>query len=243
MLLFHGLAGFGGIGGGAKGVGILGAGYRITFQQMAEKYKYIVVAPDSRTASLAGWIISTAKQLPTPDILHAKACMDWVMQLPGVKIDPRYVATAGVSNGGLMAGPVASRYKIFTHAMMFHADFTMNQLTSTHPVKMWMSTGLRDMDYTPTHIRRLANLFRLVFKDWPAIVVQVQYFVGHTLQDPLERIDALNWWLGRGPWTARTSVAQLIAWSKVDPVFRMMTPNRTYFEIDDSYMAVATPTP
>ena len=32
MLLFHGLAGFGGVGGGAVGVGIMGAGYRTTFQ-------------------------------------------------------------------------------------------------------------------------------------------------------------------------------------------------------------------
>ena len=56
--------------------------------------------------------------------------------------------------------------------------------------------------------------------------------MGHTLQDPLERFDALNWWLGRGSFTARTSVAQLIAWSKVTPVFRMMTTNRPYQQID-----------
>ena len=66
--------------------------------------------------------------------------------------------------------------------------------------------------------------------------MKADFFVGHTLQDPLERYDALNWWLNRGPYTARTSVAQLIAWSKVDPVFRMMTTNRTYRKLDDPTM-------
>ena len=32
MVMFHGLAGFGGIGGGKGGVGIMGSGSRITFQ-------------------------------------------------------------------------------------------------------------------------------------------------------------------------------------------------------------------
>ena len=50
-----------------------------------------------------------------------QACLDYVMQLPGVKVDLKHVATAGVSNGGYMAAPVASRYSIYTHALMFHA--------------------------------------------------------------------------------------------------------------------------
>lgn len=48
--------------------------------------------------------------------------MDYVMQLPGVRVDLKHVAAAGVSNGGLMAAPIASRYGIYTHAMMFHAE-------------------------------------------------------------------------------------------------------------------------
>ena len=47
---------------------------------------------------------------------------------------------------------------------------------------------------------------------WPAITYNVNYLVGHTLADPLERYDALNWWLGRGGWTAITSAAQLAKW-------------------------------
>ena len=32
-----------------------------------------------------------------------------------------FIAAAGVSNGGFMAVPIASRYSVYTHAMMFHA--------------------------------------------------------------------------------------------------------------------------
>lgn len=44
------------------------------------------------------------------------------------------------------------------------------------------------------------------------MTIQVDYLVGHTLQDPLEREDAINWWLGLGPYTAITSAAQLAKW-------------------------------
>lgn len=69
----------------------------------------------------------------------------------------------------------------------------------------------------------------------------VGYLVGHTLQDPEERIGAINWWLGLGPWNKITSAKQLAAWAKVTPVFRMKAPGMTEAEIDAAVMAVATP--
>ena len=72
------------------------------------------------------------------------------------------------------------------------------------------------------------------YPKWPALTIEVGFFVGHTLQDPLERIDAINWWLGLGPYTAKTSQAQLNAWAAITPVFRMMTPNMTSYEIDEA---------
>ena len=71
-----------------------------------------------------------------------------------------------------------------------------------------------------------------VFYNWPALTIQVDFLVGHTLQDPLERIDAINWWLKLGPYTAKTSQAQLNAWAQIAPTFRMMTSNMTTYEID-----------
>ena len=38
-----------------------------------------------------------------------------------MKYDPKHVVAAGVSNGGIMAVPTASRYSVYTHAMLIHA--------------------------------------------------------------------------------------------------------------------------
>lgn len=50
-----------------------------------------------------------------------QACVEYVLSLPGVKYDPTHVVAAGVSNGGAIVTPLASRYSIYTHAMMLHA--------------------------------------------------------------------------------------------------------------------------
>lgn len=39
---------------------------------MAEKYRYIMIAPDSQTAAMTGWRVPLANQPPTPDVLHAQ---------------------------------------------------------------------------------------------------------------------------------------------------------------------------
>ena len=49
--------------------------------------------------------------------------------------------------------------------------------------------------------------------DWPPITYNVDFNVGHTLEDPLERIDAINWWLGLGSWTEVTSSRQISIWA------------------------------
>ena len=50
-----------------------------------------------------------------------QACLDYVMHLPGVVVNSKKVVAAGVSNGGYMAAPIASRYTVYTHAMLIHA--------------------------------------------------------------------------------------------------------------------------
>ena len=54
--------------------------------------------------------------------LHCvQACLDYVMKVPGVVVDQRKIVAVGVSNGGYMAAPIASRYTVYTHAMLIHA--------------------------------------------------------------------------------------------------------------------------
>ena len=43
------------------------------------------------------------------------------MKLPGVVVNKNKIVAAGVSNGGYMAAPIASRYTVYTHAMLIHA--------------------------------------------------------------------------------------------------------------------------
>lgn len=47
--------------------------------------------------------------------------MDYVRGLKGVRIDRRYVTTAGISMGGYMAAALATNYPIFTSGMVFHS--------------------------------------------------------------------------------------------------------------------------
>ena len=42
-------------------------------QDMAEQYKFIIVAPDSRTAALSGWSVPLSSEPPSPDVLHTQA--------------------------------------------------------------------------------------------------------------------------------------------------------------------------
>ena len=50
----------------------------------------------------------------------AQACLSYVSKLPGVRINTAKVAAAGVSDGGFMASPIASRYTVYTHSINMH---------------------------------------------------------------------------------------------------------------------------
>ncbi len=52
------------------------------------------------------------------------------------------------------------------------------------------------------------------YPSWPNITVSDQYLEAHDLTDPLERTNAINWWLGLGDYTATTSAEQLAAWAQ-----------------------------
>ena len=49
--------------------------------------------------------------------------------------------------------------------------------------------------------------------NWPKITYNVNYLEGHTLADPLERVDAYHWWLNLGSHTGITSAQQLAIWA------------------------------
>ena len=66
----------------------------------------------------SAWRLTT---LTTSRLGDVQACLDYVRHLPNVRFDTRFIAAAGVSNGGFMATPLASRYSIYTHSMNMHS--------------------------------------------------------------------------------------------------------------------------
>ena len=52
--------------------------------------------------------------------MRRQACLSYVSKLPGVRINSRRVAAAGVSDGGFIASPLASRYTVYTHSINMH---------------------------------------------------------------------------------------------------------------------------
>lgn len=74
------------------------------------------VAYPSRTLNPRLYYPVPLTLIPVP-----QACLQYVLGLANVRWDPNYVVAAGVSNGGAIVAPLASRYSIYTHAMIFHA--------------------------------------------------------------------------------------------------------------------------
>lgn len=57
---------------------------------MASKYKFIIVAPDSRTADFTGWSVPTADEPPSADMLHAQVRMSYLF--PPLLVSPVILA-------------------------------------------------------------------------------------------------------------------------------------------------------
>lgn len=102
MLLCHGLAGFGGIGGGKRigDVGIMGAGYRITFQVAALARIRDIVVAQIAIPSGPSTKPRDASKLPSPPLLYAfaeyfAACDGggWVLRLSSTCEAPNVSAT------------------------------------------------------------------------------------------------------------------------------------------------------
>ncbi len=68
--------------------------------------------------------------------------------------------------------------------------------------------------FTPMRVDRLSlSLTRIAQArpTWPKPAYNLQFLIPHTLGDPLERTDAIHWWLGLGNYELFMSLAQLRA--------------------------------
>ncbi len=180
MLAYHGT--------GGNGDGILSA-----FVGLAEKYHFIIVAPDSRYHPIYGytWEVGTEPGEITPDYLHALACMDEVLAFPYVSIDSRHVLAVGFSGGGSSAPYIASNSTRFTASATLHGGVFTSGLGG-NKIRPWFSTGQGDTIRTPAHVQGQAD--SMMYAGFPNVEFHV-YSGGHELI-AMEIEEMTIWWLG-----------------------------------------------
>jgi poly(3-hydroxybutyrate) depolymerase len=174
------------------GSGGKGANALLRLRPLAERERFVVVAPDS--VSVAGvWLVDSRSQGATEDHRHVMSCLREVLAQRNVRVDSRQVLVAGFSVGGAAAGIIASREEAFTAFAVLHGHVPTESL-GTRRVRGWLSAGDRDRQRPPAVVQALAGELtsRLAF---PEIETRV-FAADHALGD--EELSALAaWWLRR----------------------------------------------
>jgi len=174
------------------GTGGKGSTALLRFRALAERERFIAVAPDS--VSTAGvWLVQHGTTGKTEDHLHVVNCVREVLALPGVRLDRAQVLIAGFSMGGGAAFYLATHEGIFSAFAVLHGHIVSEGM-GPRRVPGWLSTGDRDRVRTTEHMRSAAEHLT---RRWgfPDLVTRV--FRGdHTLGD--EELGALiAWWRAR----------------------------------------------
>jgi len=177
MVAFHGTGGTGSL-------------MILRVQALAERARFIAVAPDS--VSVAGaWVVGLPPHDITEDYRHVMDGVREVLRAPGVRVDPAHVLAAGFSVGGSVAPCVASHEDLFTAFAVLHGHVALDAMGPRRP-RGWMSAGDRDRVRTVEQMNSAADQLRrrAGFSD---LALRV-FHVGHSLGD--EELAALvAWWL------------------------------------------------
>jgi poly(3-hydroxybutyrate) depolymerase len=135
---------------GGTGLGMIGR-----LRALAERERFIAVAPDS--ASVAGvWLIEPRSDGMTEDYRHVMGCVREVLAHPDVHVDRVHVLIGGFSVGGGVAPYIASREDLFTAFAVLHGHVVGGGM-GPRRVRAWLSTGDRDRLRTVAYIRSVAE--------------------------------------------------------------------------------------
>jgi poly(3-hydroxybutyrate) depolymerase len=174
------------------GSGGKGSTALLRLRGLAERERFVVVAPDS--VSVAGvWLTDPRSPGAAEDQRHVIACLNEVLALNAARVDRGQVLIAGFSVGGGAAVALASREDAFAAFAVLHGHVPTEAL-GPRRVRGWLSTGDRDRQRPPAAVRALAAELtgRLRF---PEIETRV-FTADHTLGD--DELSALAaWWLRR----------------------------------------------
>jgi poly(3-hydroxybutyrate) depolymerase len=174
------------------GTGGAGSGAILRLRALADRERFIAVAPDS--VSVAGvWLTEPRAEVSTEDLRHVMACVREVLARPGVRVDRAHVLIAGFSVGGALAPHLASREDLFTAFAVLHGHVVPEGL-GPRRVRGWLSTGDRDRQRPVAGVRSQADD---LIRRQGFLEIETRIFpVDHTLGD--EELGALvTWWLRR----------------------------------------------
>lgn len=162
------------------------------YMGLADKYKFIIIAPSSHKSKY--WFApQRSSSRLTSDIWHSIACYEYVQKLSKVKFDEKKILIGGFSRGGHAAVSLATRITFATHAMATHSAFTPASL-GTHLVPIFVSTGYSDPLYTPERVKKA---IAYASKQISGLDVTLKLFSGgHSQANTNELKAGVQWWLG-----------------------------------------------
>lgn len=165
-----------------------------SFGRLSDEIPFVIVAPDSRVSpdGAITWQVGDRSYEITGDYLHALACIDEVIAIPGVRIDMQHIIAVGFSGGGSSAPYIATRESMFTAFAVLHGGVFTGGLGKNR-IPGWFSTGDDDPMRPPDMVGQAAEETRnvgfapITFRTFPG---------AHGLLDDEKRA-LLAWWLGR----------------------------------------------
>jgi poly(3-hydroxybutyrate) depolymerase len=174
------------------GTGGKGSVMILHLRALAERERFIAVAPDS--VSVAGtWLIAQASQGVTEDYRHVVGSVREVLALPDVHVDPAHVLIAGFSVGGGAAAYIASHEDLFSAFAVLHGHVVVDGM-GPRRVRAWLSTGDQDRLRTAESIQSLAD--HLTRREaFPEVETRLLRADHRLREDELAALVA--WWLRR----------------------------------------------
>ena len=87
----------------------------------------------------------------------AQACISWLERMPGVRVNRKYVTTAGVSMGGAIAAALATRYNVFRTGMVLHSPCAPPSAITRAAVSACPRKALSTTHNLPFHRHKLLH--------------------------------------------------------------------------------------
>jgi poly(3-hydroxybutyrate) depolymerase len=176
------------------GSGGSGGNILTSFRDLANKRRFAIVAPDSRSlgAGQLTWAPGDKPGDVSPDLSHTLSCVAWVRANTRLIVDDAHVLIAGFSGGGSSAPYIASNRPGFTHAAVLHGGVFPGGI-GPRRLPTWFSTGEQDRYRPPALVEQAAS--SLTALGFSGVAFHV-YSGGHDLGDA-ELRDLIDWWLGQ----------------------------------------------